>query len=963
MSFSIVKKTVPEIINEQILTKLLNDCNNIDNNIINKLFISINSNEDPRLLEKKLNPKEFPEPILNFSKNAHNNFNEFYNDLNIFLNNNDNNEIFSNQILLFECIKNIIENDVNNIDNNIIVYLQNFFNKYDNNNENIYSSYLYYLKELSLINNNLSSINKLNSIKESEINLNNKNDISQYLINPLFFLHYIEFTIYFFIKKNYYNDNTKINTILEQYNFILNLIIIFTINNNNPNNNKKIFILNDIFTTYLKFLISNLIYLIINNKKYVNKETLELTYFNLLKISFEYNLPKNVNSNEIYLFSLLSILIIIINNMNEKFIIENFNKISLNFKEQIFSQNFDNLDEIKIILIIIKAIDFYLMKKFEKKIDNIKTKLNFLNFDDYILLNAFLYDNSLDYIKYHIKNFKEKFYWNFTEILNLVFIKKFSFPKFFKKILYRYLIHIPDNKSLLYNLMNYFYNNKNFKKTKILALKILSNINFDIDINNINSIENNNNQNENIILFEIETITLFILSNIYINEEKYSDAKNLSILNLERILNYHNNNNYFNNNNNNNNNNNENIKNFLSKVYLNLGNCYKKLGNFTPNENEKQNNFNKAKEYYENAYKCNNSSNLKYHLMSQLYILKNYNELDNYFNDNNNNNINNKNQNEIKNTTLNIVNLISLLKYEDAYKICKDKLKFLIKNNNILNFYKIYILYFYLNFIKIIQTNSTFNENVNKIKDNNKINNSDLEKLINDLFKIFNDLIKEISNVKKQIENFSNENKFDDKIESYKKLIDSLFNDEKINYFNSSKSKKNYNSIKIENLKIEIVKNIFLLLYLFKNNFHENENNIIINQMNEIIKTVEINNNDDDNNILLIFSIKNYFEKNFLNSENNLRKILENKKNDLIAIKILIDILINNKNYSDAFIYTMKGIKIDNQEEGFYYYLSKYYYFYNDLNKFYECSMKEIENSKYKNLQFLRDLIDSETIY
>ena len=963
MSFSIVKKTVPEIINEQILTKLLNDCNNIDNNIINKLFISINSNEDPRLLEKKLNPKEFPEPILNFSKNAHNNFNEFYNDLNIFLNNNDNNEIFSNQILLFECIKNIIENDVNNIDNNIIVYLQNFFNKYDNNNENIYSSYLYYLKELSLINNNLSSINKLNSIKESEINLNNKNDISQYLINPLFFLHYIEFTIYFFIKKNYYNDNTKINTILEQYNFILNLIIIFTINNNNPNNNKKIFILNDIFTTYLKFLISNLIYLIINNKKYVNKETLELTYFNLLKISFEYNLPKNVNSNEIYLFSLLSILIIIINNMNEKFIIENFNKISLNFKEQIFSQNFDNLDDIKIILIIIKAIDFYLMKKFEKKIDNIKTKLNFLNFDDYILLNAFLYDNSLDYIKYHIKNFKEKFYWNFTEILNLIFIKKFGFPKFFKKILYRYLIHIPDNKSLLFNLMNYFYNNKNFKKTKILALKILSNINFDIDINNINSIENNNNQNENIILFEIETITLFILSNIYINEEKYSDAKNLSILNLERILNYHNNNNYFNNNNNNNNNNNENIKNFLSKVYLNLGNCYKKLGNFTPNENEKQNNFNKAKEYYENAYKCNNSSNLKYHLMSQLYILKNYNELDNYFNDNNNNNINNKNQNEIKNTTLNIVNLISLLKYEDAYKICKDKLKFLIKNNNILNFYIIYILYFYLNFIKIIQTNSTFNENENKIKDNNKINNSDLEKLINDLFKIFNDLIKEISNVKKQIENFSNENKFDDKIESYKKLIDSLFNDEKINYFNSSKSKKNYNSIKIENLKIEIVKNIFLLLYLFKNNFHENENNIIINQMNEIIKTVEINNNDDDNNILLIFSIKNYFEKNFLNSENNLRKILENKKNDLIAIKILIDILINNKNYSDAFIYTMKGIKIDNQEEGFYYYLSKYYYFYNDLNKFYECSMKEIENSKYKNLQFLRDLIDSETIY
>jgi hypothetical protein len=61
-------------------------------------------------------------------------------------------------------------------------------------------------------------------------------------------------------------------------------------------------------------------------------------------------------------------------------------------------------------------------------------------------------------------------------------------------------------------------------------------------------------------------------------------------------------------------------------------------------------------------------------------MLKNYNELDNYFNNFNNNNNNNKN--EIKFITLQIINLISLLKYEDAYKICKDNLKFLIKNNN-----------------------------------------------------------------------------------------------------------------------------------------------------------------------------------------------------------------------------------------------------------------------------------------
>jgi hypothetical protein len=298
--------------------------------------------------------------------------------------------------------------------------------------------------------------------------------------------------------------------------------------------------------------------------------------------------------------------------------------------------------------------------------------------------------------------------------------------------------------------------------------------------------------------------------------------------------------------------------------------------------------------------------------------------------------------------------------------LCKDTIKKLIKNNNILNFYKIYILYFYLNFIKNIQINITFIENKTTIEDNKKNNEENNffipENELNESFKVFNDIIDEISKIKKQIENYSIENKFDDKVESCKELIENLFNNEHFNYKNESKSKKIYNINKIENLKIEIIKNIFLLLYMFKNNFKDNDNNII-NKMNEIIEKVDINDNDDDNNVLLIFAIKNYFEKNYTNSENYLKKILENKKNDLIAIKILINILIDNNNYADAFIYIMKGIKIDNQEEGLYYFLSKYYNVYNDLNKFYECSMKEIENSKFKNLQFLRDLLDSETIY
>ena len=81
---------------------------------------------------------------------------------------------------------------------------------------------------------------------------------------------------------------------------------------------------------------------------------------NIMGHLIEKKMSNNETTEKIIYYLFMSKLIIFIgnlilpNNINENFIIENFNKISLNFKEQIFSQNFDNLNEIKIILIIIK---------------------------------------------------------------------------------------------------------------------------------------------------------------------------------------------------------------------------------------------------------------------------------------------------------------------------------------------------------------------------------------------------------------------------------------------------------------------------------------------------------------------------------------------------------------------------------------------------------------------------------
>ena len=78
----------------------------------------------------------------------------------------------------------------------------------------------------------------------------------------------------------------------------------------------------------------------------------------------------------------------------------------------------------------------------------------------------------------------------------------------------------------------------------------------------------------------------------------------------------------------------------------------------------------------------------------------------------------------------------------------------------------------------------------------------------------------------------------------------------------------------------------------------------------------------------------------------------------MVGIKILTQLLLNEKNYSDAYIFCMKGLKIDEKESDLWKMLSEYYINNNDTTKYYECTMKEIENRKYHIKKFLEDLID-----
>ena len=532
-----------------------------------------------------------------------------------------------------------------------------------------------------------------------------------------------------------------------------------------------------------------------------------------------------------------------------------------------------------------------------------------INLDDFLISDMFLYTVSYDILKKSIKNFKEKLYWNFTEMCNIIFNKKLGFPKIFKMILMRHLIHIPDNKSLMYNLIQYYYKNQNFRKTKILCDKILSSIEPDI-----NSIDKNS------IQFEIETIILFIYIHILIKEEKYINAKNLAILNLERL------------------NEGSPNKTLKYKAQMYLGFCYNKLGEISLNHEDKKKNFDLAKYYFETSFKNYQNNNLKYYIMAQNFMMKKYEEVDLSLQENMD-----SEKNDLRYVSLNILTLITKMKYEEAIQLCIQTLKNFQNKVNIIYLNKIYFEYFYLKIYKIV------------ILEENK-NNHLLDKLFKEMNDVLNALNNQIQNQLKEIKNNQKINNYNDNKQIQDYITNNFQNDEnkQLNFSNESKSINKYTSNYLSNIQMEILKNFYILTYIL---YINNINVLPIKEnLNQIISAEEILNEEQNN--LIVSSIQNILDNNNQKAENLLKKLFKIAPYNMIGIKILTQLLLNEKNYSDAYIFCMKGLKIDEKESDLWKMLSEYYINNNDTTKYYECTMKEIENRKYHINKFLEDLID-----
>lgn len=75
------------------------------------------------------------------------------------------------------------------------------------------------------------------------------------------------------------------------------------------------------------------------------------------------------------------------------------------------------------------------------------------------------------------------------------------------------------------------------------------------------------------------------------------------------------------------------------------------------------------------------------------------------------------------------------------------------------------------------------------------------------------------------------------------------------------------------------------------------------------------------------------------------------------CLKRYSKLLISKNDFSNAFIFLNKAIKLDSSESELWCILGNYYLYNNDTAKYYECIMKEIENSKYHKNSFLSNLL------
>ena len=864
------------------------------------------------------------------------------------------------------------------------------------------------------------------------------------MTNPLNLIHYLEFLLYscdeflrfqgIFTSSSYFsaikstkkfssnksesnfnnfnNHAPKLNDILTLLDKGINLIFCyfhfslkFYIKNN-------LSIFDKIFCIILKAFISFSLEIIINNKeKIVDMALVSNLIGDYLYTGLDLKTP-HLLTNELYIFGLMATLITSLKYSGKINLFNILSEINCNYINEesngrIQKENFNAQNEIMIYLNLINSLNFYLMKKYQKGMDNCQNNIKLINVDDFILNDFFLYPSAYDTIKKTNKNLKEKIYWNLGEICNYLINKKLKFPRIFKGTILLHLINVPDDKALLNNLIQYYYDNKKINKAIVLCQKVLS----DLKYTSLEELNKNKNfiEKDSQINFDIYNLVILVFIKIKLYQKKYNEAKELAILNYERLTNK-----------------NTKIfgyqidKTYLYKTYKYLGYSLLKLALSSSQYEQRKKLFEQSKYYFEQAnlkfvnYNTNNNENsetnsrlsfmnnqnqtnneYKYYELCNMIYLGKFEEIENYFQSKLlspqnyiNYDIKFKNiDEEIKFVSLHIINLIGLLNYDKAYQLSKDAIKYFCnKNSNYL--YQIYLEYFYIGiyreYVYLEEKNTKFSFNLQQR----------IEKISTELIDVLNRLILLLEMKKKRLEDEillnnkqtktdeintseNNNNQIQDELSKiYKKQFEA--NEIKFSFNRYSKGQINYNIYIINSLTLKIIKMFSILcLKLIKipgvKDF--GHINILKAQLTEIIEkevndpsifdtTKCIEEDEINNEILLINSIKWILNvNNNLNKDNNivvenLKQVIINDPTNLEAMKLLIEQLFNKNDLSNVYVFCNTALKINEKEQGLWSLMAEYYRLNKDEMKYYECSMCELMNSSKHRNSFLNDILD-----
>ena len=968
--------------------------------------------------------------------------------------------LISKSLCLFKGLKYLSEkSEDDQIKHQILNYLNDaikMLNSKNLSNNEILFPYFHYLTSLDILDSDILDINSLRnkfSFKDQLIKClkantfeNKKGENSfewliNFMVNPLSLIHYLEFLLYtaeeflrfqgIFTSSSYVvtktnkklggqnvnNNNShnvnsrfvKLNEILYLLDKGIKLIFCYFFFSLNFYIKYSLSIFDKVFCIILKAFVSLSLEVIINNKdKIVDMNPVQNLLRDYVYIGLELKTP-HLLTNELYIFGLMAALITCLKYNGKIYLFPIFNEVNCNYINEesngkIKKENFDTKNDLIIFLNLLDSLNFYLMKKYKKGMENCQNNIQLINVDDFILSNFFLYPSAYDTMKKSTKNFKEKIYWNLGEIYNYLINKKLKYPRIFKGAILLHLINVPDDKALLNNLIHYYFDNKKINKAMVLCQKVLSDLKY-ISIEDLNQ---NSNFIEKVsqINFDIYNLVILVYIKIKIYQKKYNEAKDLAILNYERLTNK-----------------NTKIlgyqieKAYLHRTYKYLGYSLFKLALSSIQYEERKKLFEQSRYYFEQAnlkylnynYNTNNVNNnndsevnsrlsiinnqvnneYKYFELCNMIYLGKFEEIENFFiskllNPKNNINYNIKYKNydeEIKFVSLHIINLIGLLNYDKAYQISKDAIKYFCnKNSNYL--YQIYLEYFY---IGIYREYIYLEDKNNKLGFNLKART---EKISTELIDVMKRLIQLLEIKKKRLET-ENHNQNDikgDQIENSKEIQDELIkiwkkefetNEIKFSFNRYSTGQINYNIYVINSLIIKIIKMFSLLcLKLIKipgvNDFEHI--NILKSQLTEIIEkavndstifdtATGIEEDELNNEIMFINSIKTIISiNNNTNKDNdnieNLKQVIINDSTNLEAIKLLIEQLFSRNDLSNVYVFCNTAIKINEKEQGLWELMAEYYRLNNDEMKYYECSMKELTNSSKHRNSFLNDILD-----